>query len=209
LLKSYNKGNLILHQGLTKSNSGHYIQDKSALSPEDVAGRRVVSGHYHTRQTIDLPDGGKWDYIGNPYTLNFAEASDPEKGFQILYDDGSLEFVPTNLRKHIVVEMPVDIMSELTGGMINIDLGPQDLLWLKVRGSAEQLTGLSKEGVAKVLGLKQSFRFELQPNEVKTQTPQGKQQTITEVMDQLIDSLTETSIERKKRLRAMWRDFAE
>ncbi len=104
-LKTLDKGStLIMHQGIQGSNAGEYFQDKSALRPEDVAGFRVISGHYHQRQTIQLPQGGTWDYVGNPYTVNFGEANDPPKGFQILYSDGSLEFVPTNLRKHVIID---------------------------------------------------------------------------------------------------------
>ena len=93
-----------MHQGIKKSGQSDII-DPTALHAEDVAGLRIISGHYHRRETIPLPDGSTIaSFIGSPYTLTFGEANDPEKGFQILYDDGSLEFVPTNLRKHVIIE---------------------------------------------------------------------------------------------------------
>lgn len=196
---------IIMHQGLTKSNSGHYIQDKSALVPEALPGLRIISGHYHTRQTIDLPKGGKWDYIGNPFTLNFAEASDPEKGFQILYDDGSLEFVPTNLRKHVKLCVEVD-EGGLSDGQGADLVRPGDLVHVDVGGPSELMHNITKERVAQYLGF-DSFRVVFQPFEIKTKKTFTKPQSTFELMDTLIDSLTETSPDRKKRLKSMWRDF--
>jgi len=83
---------LIMHTGVMSAAMGHYTRDTSSLSSEAFASFRVITGHYHMRQTI-----GTVSYIGNPYTLNFGEALDPPKGFQVLNTDGSLTFVPTNL----------------------------------------------------------------------------------------------------------------
>jgi DNA repair exonuclease SbcCD nuclease subunit len=59
-LKTVKKGSiLIMHQGVEHSHAGHYIQDKTALSRDDYKGLRIISGHYHRRQTIDLPKGGQ------------------------------------------------------------------------------------------------------------------------------------------------------
>ena len=125
---------LIMHQGVKDVNSGDYIQDKSAVLKTDLAGRRVISGHYHTRQTIQLPNGGVLDYVGNPFTLTFGEANDPEKGFQILYDDGSLEFVPTKMRRHYIVDMD----------RLETHVAPKwdnnDILWVKIRGTTDYLS---------------------------------------------------------------------
>ena len=46
----------------------------------------IITGHYHTRQTI-----GNITYIGSPYQQNFGEANE-KKGFMI-FDNGNLEFV--------------------------------------------------------------------------------------------------------------------
>lgn len=197
-LKTIPKGStLIMHQGLTSAKMGDYIQDKSALRPEDVAGFRVISGHYHERQTIQLPDGGVWDYVGNPYTLSFGEANDPSKGFQILYDDGSLEFVPTNLRKHVVHDCTFPML-----GLCQPDTG--DLLWIKIRGTHEQLAQFNRTEVSKAFGLKEGFKLDLIPLGGITEKP-TKQLASAELMDSLIDSLTNTSDERKTKLKELWR----
>lgn len=186
---------LVMHQGLNNSNSGHYIQDKNAITKEDVAGMRVISGHYHTRQDIDLPDGGKWSYLGNPYTLNFGEASDPPKGYNILMDDGSLESVPTNLRKHVVYE--IDLNSAYQPAILTHK--EHDLVYMKVRGTKEQLLHFKKPF---------NCRLDLIPTDTTTdKTIEKENKTQPQVLDDLIDSLTETSDTRKLRLKHLWKEF--
>ncbi len=195
------KSIIICHQGITGSKSGEYIQDHSAINPEDVAGRRVISGHYHQRQTIALPDGGTWDYIGNPYTLNFGEADDPEKGFQILMNDGSLEFVPTNLRRHHILEVScLDPEAEFTGR-------PDDLLWVKVSGPSDELAKYTKDVIANQLGITQGFRLDMIPTDSTSPLEQTKELPQDELFDSIIDSLTDADNSRKARLKALWKDL--
>lgn len=198
--KKYGHKKLIMHQGISGSKSGEYIQDHSAIHPEDVAGMRVISGHYHTRQTIDLPDGGKWDYIGNPYTLNYGEAKDPEKGFQILYDDGSLEFVPTNLRKHVIIEAEEGIRHYSSYPE------PDDLVWIKASGTKEWLSTQTKEKLRKQTGV-ESFRLDLIPLDQETKSPLNQTMALTqsEQFDELISSLSNTRPEARERLKALWK----
>lgn len=201
------KSTIIMHQGITGSNSGEYIQDKSAITKDDVIGYRVISGHYHIRQTIDLPDRGQWDYIGNPYTLNYGEAKDPEKGFQILMDDGSLEFVPTNLRKHVILEL--EATKESTRGFQAHPVNKNDLVWVKVRGTKEQLlaTPPTKSSLCYMLGI-DNLKLDLIPTDTETQAPANKQElTQAELLDSMIDSLTNTSDDIKSRLKSKWKDL--
>lgn len=197
-LKTNKEKQIIMHQGIQGSNSGDYFQDKSAITPEDVAGRRIISGHYHTRQTIALPDGGSWDYIGNPYSLNFGEALDPEKGFQILMSDGSLEFVPTKLRKHIIVTINENEL--ITTSYIN----PNDLVWVKAIGSKQWLSQLSKEKLI-ANGMPNDFRLELIPTDAKP-TNKVKTNSLAELLDSIID---QQSVDNKDILKKTWRDICE
>lgn len=204
-LKAMPKGStLIMHQGIEGSNSGDYIQDKSAINPQDVAGMRVISGHYHTRQTIKLPGDGIWDYVGNPFTLNYAEANDPPKGYQILMSDGSLEFMPTNLRKHVVFE---GTMSSLEYDMPGLGL-TDDLAWVKIKDKRENLI-LGKAEVAKRLKFQIPFRLDLIPTDSKTQADMRLNLSQGPLLDYLIDSLTNTSDEQKTRLKQTWKDLCE
>jgi DNA repair exonuclease SbcCD nuclease subunit len=197
----------IMHQGIQGSNSGEYIQDKSAINPEDVAGMRVISGHYHTCQDIVLPDGGLWSYIGNPYTLNYAEANDPPKGFQILMDDGSLEFVPTNLRKHVVVNCLVQDGHTVTPAF---DISVQDLVWVKVSGTKQELATITKDAIKKVLNGFDTFRIDLIPTDLPINTHKAQQKLSGgELVDSIIDQLPDVAEDRAIRLKTKWKALCE
>lgn len=206
-IRQYQEGSTIIcHQGVEGSNMGDYIQDKSAIKPEDVAGRRVISGHYHARQTILLPDGGTWDYIGNPYTLGFGEANDPEKGYQILMEDGRLRHTPTRLPAHVVLEFN----AKEDEFRHSSKLSSNDKLWVKVRGTANALSAFNKIEVANRLGITQPFRLDLIPDEVETtQIEHTPTQSGPEILDALIDSLTNTGDDQKERLKSLWKDLNE
>jgi hypothetical protein len=199
----HNSYPILLHQGLVGSHMGDYIVDKSALSPTDVAGKRIIASHYHARQTIKLPNGGVWDFIGNPYTVSYGEANDLEKGFQILYNDGSLEFVPTNLRKHIVTNVSANAIIKnhpLT------QQNNQDLIWIKVHGTHEELNGITRGKIASLIGT-DIFKLDLIPTEVLSQSQIVKPSTQPELLDSIIDSLSNTTEERKQRLKDLWRNL--
>lgn len=208
-LKEIPKGSIvIMHQGLTGSNMGDYIQDKSAITKEDVAGFRVISGHYHTRQTIDLPNGGKWDYIGNPYTLGFGEANDPEKGFQILYNDGSLEFIPTNLRKHVIIKADLSKdTEEWSSGPIRAGGGVNDIVWVKFKGTREQISRLNRIEWLKEKGIPQNSKitYEYTDQDIR-QVKSGGNISQPELLDSIIDNIEGTE-EYKQRLKKKWRDL--
>jgi DNA repair exonuclease SbcCD nuclease subunit len=195
---------IIMHQGIQGSNSGEYIQDKSAISKEDVKDFRVISGHYHARQ--DIKTGrpqkggvGLFSYIGNPYTLNFGESKDPIKGYQVLMSDGMLEFVPTGLRKHIVVNLDLGL-SILTYP----DVSPEDIVLVKLAGSKEDLRLLSKEDIAKKLHISTNFRLDKLPYDTVTESPSASLSQ-EGLLDSLIDSLTNTTKEQKLRLQELWK----
>ena len=203
---------IILHQGIEGSNMGDYVKDASAISKDVVAGFRCISGHYHARQ--DIQTGplksnhvGLYSYIGSPYTQSWGEAKDPTKGFQVLYNDGSLEFIPTNLRKHVICEIEADFMG-LRELKQPLDLNPDDLLWVKVTGDREDLQRLSRKEIADGLGLPtgRAFRLDLIANEQKpVQTEHQTPVSEADMMDLLIDQLTSTSADQKARLKSLWR----
>jgi DNA repair exonuclease SbcCD nuclease subunit len=201
---------ILCHQGVTGSNTGHYMQDNSKIPLEWVKDYRVISGHYHQRQTIhsygSIPPGmstngpkGFWDYVGNPYTLTFGEVNDPEKGFQILYEDGSLEFVPTNLRRHRIIEMS-------SFEFPTFEHTSEDILWFKVSGQSDDLSTYKKEWIKNEYGLTQDFKLDLIPTDTVSEEVQdtviGTQQ---ELLDTIIDKLENIDKDRKLRLKALWK----
>lgn len=201
---------IIMHQGIEGSDQGHYIQDPTAIPQDWVKDFRVISGHYHRRQ--DIKTGrpqkgcvGVFSYIGNPYTLNYGEANDPPKGFQILMDDGTLEFVPTNLRKHVVLEMT---MNDLSFTTTTPEINPDDLVWLKIKGPREELAKLDRETIVTLLDIRAKLKLDLIPNDstpdvesLPKDLPQG------ELLDKLIDSIPSDTDDRKERLKSLWRKY--
>lgn len=192
---------IIMHQGLTGSASGEYIQDKTALSPQDVAGKRIISGHYHTRQKMTLPDGGVWDFIGNPYTLNYGEAEDPDKGFQILFDDGRLEFVPTNLPNHVKITLDLE-----TGSVTQTNFAKcEDFVKVLVRGPSDLLSTVTKKQVGDKLSINDiPFQLELEPTEITQENTVYTAVSSPELMDQVIEG-SDMDKDRKERIKLLWR----
>ena len=210
LLKGYlrelkNGSTVIMHQGLDGSDSGDYYQDPTALTWKDVHHLNVISGHYHRRQTIHTGTSSTFTYIGNPYALGFGEANHPEKGFQILMNDGTLEFVPTNLRKHIIYECDAESPLSMAACPKN---RPEDLLWIKAKGNPNTHGKDLKAYVAGYAGIEGDFRFEHiteEQHSMRELLESFIQPSQEELLDSLIDSLSNTPDDKKAQLKAMWK----
>lgn len=184
---------IIMHQGIDAAWKGHYVHDKTAAPAEWFSDYRVISGHYHRRQ--DIKTGrprkgavGLFSYLGTPYTTSFAEAEDGPKGFNILMDDGLLEFVPTNLREHRIIEMKA---SDPANTAYQWGIPHDDLVWVKMRGTREELARVDKKKLGHALGTGDNFKLDLIPvDEVKSQDAKNEEKlTNNEILDKLIDGL--------------------
>jgi hypothetical protein len=202
---------LIMHQGVQGADLGHYVQDKTSLPKEAFSRFRVISGHYHRAQDIMCGPPGKrmvgtFTYIGNPYTLSFGEAGHGEKGFRILYADGTLGFVPTNLRKHVIIETTVEELDEADehGAEPFAIPAKEDLIWIKVRGTHGDLSLLKKAHLAKTLG-----RTDFKMDKIYTDAPklETKSDSLTgeQLLDAIIDNTDDTD-EQKAHLKALARE---
>ncbi len=204
---------LIVHQGVKDAHMGHYIVDNTSLPPETFADFRVIASHYHRAQ--DIKTGrprkgalGLFSYIGNPYSLTYSEAADGPKGFQVIKSDGKLEFVPTNLRKHLIIETDVDTLLEANEvGADPFDVGnPGDLVWLKVKGPSMRLAELKKETLGKWLFGHSNFKLDLIPTEEDAPKQAGEAPRSGEaILDGMIDGSAELP-ETKTYLKALWRE---
>lgn len=200
---------LIMHQGLNDSNSGEYYQDKSALDHSDVTNFRVISGHYHYRQNIKTGRArkgavGLWSYTGNPYSLNFGEANDPPKGFHVLMSDGSLEFIPTNLRKHVVLNGTIIAPKKYESTSDDV-VKQGDLVWLKLSGIRELLATVDKKELSLIFNIFQDYKLDLIPADPELQAPKKKLNQ-SELLDAIIES-GDYSDERKANLKQLWRSL--
>ena len=174
---------VIIHQGVKGGSAGHYIQDHSAVDLTALEGYRSIGGHYHNHHTI-----GNHTFVGNPYTLTFGEHADGPKGFCALYDDGSLEQVPTNLRKHIKVERNWDDLIPV------LNYKARDLVWVKVTGPAMELDKLDKATLCKKLCIDASFKLDLVPVDApKLQSDISDYKNHAEILDQLIATSAESA----------------
>jgi DNA repair exonuclease SbcCD nuclease subunit len=196
---------LIMHQGLMGAAMGHYVVDKTSLPPEAFADFRVISGHYHKAQDIKCGRPrkgavGLFSYIGNPYSLSFGEAHDGPKGFQILYSDGLMEQVPTNLRSHIVVDCNVQELQYKFG------FSPEDLIWLKVRGPRSELAKLNKKEIGQGLLGHNNFKLDLIPTDSNKIDDKADGLQDTEILDVLIGAMPDAE-DHKTYLKKLWREI--
>lgn len=200
-------GRIIMHQGVQTAFLGHYVQDKTSLPPEAFGDFRVISGHYHRAQDIKCGRPrkgavGLFSYIGTPYTTSFAEANDGPKGFQVLHDDGLLELVPTNLRKHVIIECDSDTYTP-----VHSSVKPGDLVWLKVKGTHSELANITTHSLRDVFSEASSFKLEkIYTDSERTETKKLDKLSDSEILDEMIDRTGETT-EQKERLKNLWREF--
>lgn len=199
---------VIAHQGVTFADMGSYVQDKSAVSAHALAGYRIISGHYHKAQDIECGDGGLFSYVGSPYTISFAEAGDGPKGYRVLYSDGSLLSVPTNLRKHVIVHR---LASEL--GCAAEGMADDDLVWVKITGRYSELEKISKKDVSdRILGGRSDFKLDKICTDRKTELlPVSCENGIISeaaTLDKIIDSeLAGESEDERVYLKRLWREI--
>lgn len=86
---------LMMHQGVTgtKNNDGSEVNN-SINQGLFKRFKKVFSGHYHNRSVV-----GKVNYIGSIAQNNFGE--DIDKGFCVVYDDLSHEYIQTKFKKFL------------------------------------------------------------------------------------------------------------
>jgi len=198
---------IIMHQGVQTAYMGHYIQDKTSLPKETFKDFRVISGHYHKKQDIKCGRPrkgavGLFSYIGNLYTLTFGEANDGPKGFQILNSDGLLTFVPTNLRKHVILETHINELNAVNTAAIQSN----DLVWVKLHGPLSELKKLNKNDLGKRLFNNVNYKLDLIPDKSEVSQPILAANTSEEVFDKIIDALSDND-NHKNELKDTWRDL--
>lgn len=200
-----NSNKIICHQGVQSAFMGEYVQDKTSLPKDCFRDFRVISGHYHRHQNIKCGPPrkgavGLFSYVGTPYTTSFSEAEDGPKGFCILKDDGTLELVPTKLRKHVIIDRDI---KDLSACIDNVHT--HDLIWLKIRGPSLELAKLKKKEVGLNLFGHSNFKFDKIPTDSNKIETKNEQLTNEELLDKLIENTEETEKD-KKYLKELWRE---
>lgn len=194
-IKRFPKGHTVVcHQGFRGAFMGEYVQDKSSVDPKDVADWTIVSGHYHQRQKL-----GTIQYLGNPYTINFAEAEDPAKGFSVLdVTTGETAIHELDLPRHVIFDAP---WSQIHAA--SFDYRPNDIIMLRIHGTKADLSGVKRDAVLKKFfpDATGPVRLELVPEETKNDIKVDITDP-TKVLNDIIKASDETAA-RKKQLLAL------
>lgn len=206
---------IIMHQGVMGAEMGAYVIDKTSLPKAVFANHRVISGHYHKAQNIECGKPGKeyigiFSYIGSPYTITYAEANDGPKGFRVLHEDGSLESVSTNLRKHVIINSEFDKygVGEDCLKYTSLKVFPDDLLWLKITGPQSELEKINK----KELGMRLFGHSNFKLDKIPTETIQVKDTNVNLMDYQLLDNIINNKSESdqyKVQLKKLWRELLQ
>ena len=137
---------LYCHWGI----SGALSRPSSAELPVKAfrAFDRVLVGHYHDRCCIN---NSNVEYIGASRQANYGE--DEAKGYTVLYDDGSTEFVQNEANiRYMTIESELETVAEDIRNVKELD-DPQYRVKVKLHvpvGKEADKKGLIDAGVAKV-----------------------------------------------------------
>lgn len=196
---------LIVHQGFQGAFMGEYIQDKSSVPLEAVKKYKVVSGHYHRHQVV-----GSVTYIGNPYTLSYAEANDGPKGFLVLNSDGTFtRHDLMTLRKHVVLNFDYNDTHTAAQSVARAQIKPEDIVWVKVAGLESDLKKLDKAKLGHTLFGHNNYKLDLIPTANDNQPIQNIEKlTDFEIFDSLINKTAETQLQ-KQYLKELLREIIE
>ena len=135
-----NKYNILyIHEGI---NGALSTPSDKELSP-DIFGDfdKVLVGHYHNRCKIKNTN---IEYIGSSRQHNFGE--DEEKGYTIVYDDGSHEFVENkeNIRYNVIDIAPKDITSSLYNELLDIQEQGVYKVKLRIRCKSTEVSTIDR-----------------------------------------------------------------
>ena len=107
--------------------------------PQDIfeGFRKVLVGHYHNRVKLK---GTNIEYIGASRQLSFGE--DEEKGYTLLYSDGSYEFIKNQVNvRYKTIELTLD---QLNGDEFRLDDKEKYKYRLKLKCNSSDVQGIDR-----------------------------------------------------------------
>lgn len=133
---------LYIHEGINGALSQPSDNELPVHLFEDFD--RVFVGHYHNRCIIPAT---RIEYIGSSRQHNFGE--DEEKGYTVLYSDGSHEFVKNRANtRYRVMDVPVEKAGiRLTDELAEIRAEGRYKVKVRVHGRASQLPSIDKRAL--------------------------------------------------------------
>lgn len=135
---------LLTHIAVTgvKNNDGSEVENNLGL---DLFKQydAVYVGHYHNQSDV----GKNIKYIGSAYQANFGE--DDKKGFNLLLEDGSLQFIQSEFPKYIKIKANVADKKHLLE-IKQKHAHSKDYVRVIVDGDESELKALNKEEFAAI-----------------------------------------------------------
>lgn len=136
---SYRKLLLMIHEGIR----GGLLQSTENELPTTLFSGWdcVLVGHYHNRCHV----GDNVEYIGASRQSNFGE--DEEKGYTLLYPDGSCEFIKNRANtRYRVIDVPIEKVDiHLSDRLEEIKEDGRYRVKVRVHASSAQASALDKE----------------------------------------------------------------
>jgi len=107
--------------------------------------KKVFVGHYHNESTV----GSNIHYIGSSHAHNFGENNN--KGFTLLYNDGSHELIRSSFPKYIQKKIDLSVMNRVQIESLKKKYsGSENFIRFKFIGTDEQLVTIDKREYEKV-----------------------------------------------------------
>lgn len=139
-LNSSERNFLYCHEGI---NGALSTSSDKELSAQIFGGfEKVFVGHYHNRASLN---NGQIEYIGSSRQHNFGE--DAEKGYTILFSDGSTEFVKNQANTQFAtIEVDVKHLKEAQE-QIKALSDKSVKVRLKVTGKSDELNAIDRDAL--------------------------------------------------------------
>lgn len=174
---------LITHVSVNgvKNNDGSEVT--TGLSPNLFKNwDKVLVGHYHNKSKV----GKNIYYIGSAYQANFGE--DGDKGFTVIYNDGSIEQVKLVFPEF--VKFYVDVNSLTSADILDIkkirEEHPDRKLRIVLEGTEEEIKSFNKSALEDI-----GVSIESKPTDVVLIENDGDVETISYNRDNLIEAFDE------------------
>lgn len=132
---------LITHKDINgvKNNDGSLVEGDIERDFFKVF-KKVLVGHYHNAQKFK-----NVFFIGSGYQGNFGETWE-DKGFQVIYSDGSMELVQTEFPKYIKVVLPIEDKEALFKEAMKYK-GTKDFVRFVLTGKRSEYDKLNVDGI--------------------------------------------------------------
>lgn len=132
-------GILIIHEGIR----GGLAQPTDTELPAALFSKwdKVLVGHYHNRTRVKP----NIEYIGSSRQMNFGE--DEEKGYTLIYADGSTEFVKNSINtRYQVIDVAADqVNTHLKDRLDEIRADGRYRTKVRIHGTAARTSAIRKE----------------------------------------------------------------